>query len=113
MIIVLKMSRVVACMLLLVTMGACATPMSDRAAKVRIVHAASDVRGYTFLGQVVGSSVLTGVMRHQGVENAVNEVLEKAAAMGATHVLMPETKASYWTASENVRAEAYQAPNTP
>ncbi len=94
-------------------LAACATPLSDRAAKVRIVHSTEEVKGYTFLGQVVGSSAMTGVMRHQGMENAVNEVLDKAAAMGATHVLMPDKKASYWTFSENVRGEAYKAPDAP
>ena len=45
---------------------------------VRVVTA-EQVKGYEFLGTVTGSSSLSGVLQHTGYDNALNELLEKAA----------------------------------
>ena len=70
-----------------------------------------EVKGYKFLGVVQGSSMMSGVLRHSGYENAINEMLEKAAAKGATHVVLdPKSEPHYWTTNQYVRGEAYRAP---
>jgi hypothetical protein len=95
---------------LLMLLPGCATQLSSRAAMVRVVNAREEVRGYKFLGTVTGSSLMTGVMQQAGFESAMNEVLEKAARLGATHVYIdPKYESSYWTTSEHVRGEAYRA----
>jgi hypothetical protein len=106
------MSRIVFAIALLMLLSAgCATQLSTRAAMVRVVNAREEVRGYKFLGTVTGSSLMTGVMQQAGFENAMNEVLEKAARLGATHVYVdPKYESRYWTTSEHVRGEAYRAP---
>jgi hypothetical protein len=91
--------------------GACATEMSAAGAKVRIVRA-HDVVGYEFVGQVTGSSMLGGEARQLGFQNALNDMLDKAGAMGATHVVITYNPGPvYWTWSQTVRGEAYKAGN--
>jgi|SRR5215831_12428157 len=105
-----SLSRFVLAITLLALMSGCATTLSPRAAMVRVVNNREEVRGYKFLGTVTGSSVMTGVMKEAGFESALNEILEKAARLGATHVYIdPKYEAHYWATSQHVRGETYRA----
>ena len=87
---------------------ACATTMSERASRVQIITA-EQAKQYEFVSQLSSSSSLTGVARHTGYQNALNDVLDKAAAEGAQFiVLAPGSGASYWSSSEVVSASAYK-----
>lgn len=86
----------------------CATDMSDRASHVQIINQ-EQASHYQFVANITGSSTLTGIARHTGYQNAVNEVLDKAAEAGAQYVVIdPNSSPSYWTTSEVVRATAYK-----
>lgn len=74
------------------------------------VSGAEEVKSYKYLGVVESSSPLTGVARESGYRNALNDVMNKAADLGATHIVLDErSKPRYWTTSIIVRAEAYQS----
>ena len=93
--------------MLLVLIG-CATTMSDRASRIRMITA-EEANQYEYVGLIQGSSSLSGVARHTGYQNALNEVLDKAAAKGAEFVVLdPNCRPSYWTTSQIVRAEAFK-----
>ncbi len=82
--------------------------MSERASRVQIINQ-EQANQYQFVANVTGSSTLTGVARHTGYQNAINEVLDNAAEIGAQYVVIdPSSAASYWTTSEVVRATAYK-----
>jgi hypothetical protein len=64
---------------------------------------------YQFISNLASSSGLTGVARHTGYQNALNELLDKAAVEGADFVVLDQGSGpSYWTTSEVVRATAYK-----
>ena len=81
--------------------------MSERAAHVQIITA-EEAKQYEFVSQLSSSSSLTGVARHTGYQNALNDVLDKAAAEGAQFVVLDSRGPAYWTTSEVVRATAYK-----
>jgi hypothetical protein len=87
----------------------CATTLSPSASHVEMVPQERLGDGCSFLSNVMGSSSLTGVSRYTGFNNAVNEMIERAAQLGATHVVLdPTSEASYWTTSEIARGKAYR-----
>ncbi|TXL77515.1 DUF4156 domain-containing protein [Vineibacter terrae] len=91
-----------------VATSGCATSLSEAGARVQIVGP-DQVADYQYVGQVMGSSIQAGVARNQGYMNAVNELLEQAAAMGATHVVLTFNPGpAYWTWSQTVRGEAFR-----
>ena len=93
--------------MLLVLVG-CATTISDRASRIRIITA-EEAKQYDYVGIIQGSSVLSAVARHTGYQNALNEVLDEAAARGAEFVVLnPNNESSYWNTGQLVRAEAYK-----
>ena len=82
--------------------------MSDRASRIRIITA-EEAKQYDYVGLIQGSSSLSGVARHTGYQNALNEVLDEAAAKGAEFVVLdPNSTPSYWTTSQVIRAEAFK-----
>ena len=92
----------------LLSLFGCATTMSERASRIQVISA-EDAKQYEFVQNLSSSSSLTGVARHTGYQNALNDVLDKAAAAGAEFVVLdPHSGASYWTTSEVVRATAYK-----
>jgi len=93
--------------MLLVLVG-CATTMSDRASRIRIITA-EEAKQYEYVGIIQGYSSLSGVARHTGYQNALTQVLDEAAAMGAEFVVLnPNNESSYWNTGQLVRAEAYK-----
>lgn len=89
-------------------LAGCATAMSERASRVQVISA-SEAREYQFVANLSASSSLTGVARYTGYQNALNELLDKAAAAGAEFVVLdPKSGPSYWTTSEVVRGTAYK-----
>jgi hypothetical protein len=88
--------------------ASCATQLTERGARIKIISA-EEAKSYEYVGIVEGSSSLTGLARHTGYQNALNEVLDRAAAMGADFVVIGRDSAPrYWTTSEHVRGEAYK-----
>ncbi len=86
----------------------CATSMTDRASRIRIINA-DEAKQYEYIGLIQGSSSLSGVVRHTGYQNALNEVLDSAAAKGAEFIVLdPNSRPSYWTTSQVIRAEAFK-----
>ncbi len=89
-------------------LSGCATSMSERASHVQVISQ-EQAKQYQFVANVSASSTLTGVARYTGYQNAMNELLDKAANAGAQYVLIdPESAPSYWTTSEVIRATAYK-----
>jgi len=86
----------------------CATVMTKEAARIKIATP-EEVKGFEYLGMVEGSSSLSGIYRESGFRNSVNEALNKAAAIGATHLVLDKScSATYWASGQYVRAEAYK-----
>lgn len=86
----------------------CATTPSERASHVQIISP-EDAKQYDFVARVQASSSLTGVSRDIGYQNALNAVLDQAAAKGASFIVLDEnSKAKYWTSKEIVSASAYK-----
>ena len=81
----------------------CATTLSSSA--TRILDAdAKMVDGCTYVGEVHGSSGWGNLAASTGIENAKNEAREKAAALGATHILWTNVSGGY---SPYVSGRAY------
>lgn len=54
---------------------------------------------------------MTGVMRNEGFQSALNAAFNQAAKRGATNIVIdPSSEPYYWSTSEVVRAEAYKKP---
>ncbi|HEX7917118.1 hypothetical protein [Rudaea sp.] len=93
---------------LVLLLSACATTLTERASHIQIITS-DEAKQYQFVAQVSASSSLTGVARHTGYQNALNNVLDQAAAKGAQFIVLdPNSEPSYWTTSEVVRATAYK-----
>ena len=88
-------------------LSGCATTRSQTAAKVKDADERM-VAGCTFVGDVMGTSVLGGLSSSRGVENARTEAAEKAAKAGATHIVWGSVQGSMDGASANGRA--YRCP---
>lgn len=85
----------------------CATAPSPQASRVREASA-GQVQGCEFLGNVRGSSGLSGIFREAGYNNALNDLMENAAKLGATHVVVQHKDPSYWSSGQYLRGEAYR-----
>jgi hypothetical protein len=82
--------------------------MSERASHVQIISS-EEAKQYEFVSQLTSSSSLTGVARSTGYQNALNDVLDQAAAKGAEFIVLDSGSGpSYWATSEVVRASAYR-----
>ncbi|MCW0935796.1 hypothetical protein WKH27_02395 [Pantoea agglomerans] len=104
----MKLGRLGSVLVVITMLAGCATNMSERASRVQIISA-EDAKQYQFVANLTGTSTLTGVARHTGYQNALNEVLDKAATAGAQYVVLdPNSAPSYWTTSEVVRGTAYK-----
>jgi len=93
---------------LLLALTGCATNLSERASHVQIISD-DEAKQYEFVAQLTSSSSLTGIARKTGYQNALNDVLDQAAAKGADFIVLDErTGPAYWTTSEIVHAAAYR-----
>ena len=102
------MKALIATVALASSLTGCAGQMTERASRVRMAEAEA-VKECQFLGQVTGTSTLTGIARHSGYQNALNELLDEAAERGASHVMLSrDSRPAYWTFAQNVRGEAYR-----
>lgn len=72
----------------------CATTLSPAAAKIQPADH-SMVAECNYLGNVSGSSGWGNLAASVGMRNAKNEALDKAAAMGATHVVWMNITGGY------------------
>jgi hypothetical protein len=67
---------------------------------------AEQVQSCRYLDTVIGSSGLYGYFGSAGADNARSEAMERAQALGATHVVWQDRSASY--GSTSVAAKAYR-----
>lgn len=67
-------------------LSGCATGLSAAGGKVKEAEPKT-VEGCRYLGEVHGSSGWGNLAASTGIQNAKNEAIESAAALGATHVL--------------------------
>ena len=72
--------------LIITNLAACTTTLSSRASSV-ITADNSMVLDCKFLGETQGSSGWGNIAASQGMQNARNEAQEKAAELGATHIV--------------------------
>lgn len=72
----------------------CATTLSPSATKILDADAKM-VDGCTYVGDVHGSSGWGNLAASTGIQNAKNEAVEKAAALGATHILWTNISGGY------------------
>ena len=80
--------------ILLLLLNSCATTPSQSAAKIRDADM-NMVENCQFLGDVNGVSGWGNLAASVGVENAKNEAREKAASMGATHIVWSNVSGGY------------------
>lgn len=89
--------RIVMCMTALSCtffVSSCATTLSSAASRIQPADQ-STIAGCTFVGDVSGSSGWGNLAASQGMQNAKNEGLERAANMGATHVIWANIAGGY------------------
>ncbi len=102
-------ANAIALIALVVFAAGCATDLTQRGKMIKLATA-DEVKGYKYLGVVEASSALTGMARESGFRNALNEAMNKAAALGATHLVLDEkSQPRYWVTSIIVRGEAYRS----
>jgi len=87
----------------------CGTTLSATARRVQRMEQPK-ASGCENLGIVEGSSSLSGVSRSTGINNALHEMYESAAALGATHVSYEDKKGAYWSTGQHVQGTAYKCP---
>jgi len=84
----------------------CALPTSQRARSVTSADE-STVAGCAYLEDVTGWSGWGNLAQDAGMKNARNQARERAAELGATHVVWRGLAGGY---SPNVVARAYRCP---
>lgn len=86
----------------------CSTSLSDAGRKVIIVQSHEVVKDMEMLGIVEGSSSVTGARIRSGRVYAMNDALNKAAKLGATHFHVQQHSGHYMSWSVGVRGIAYR-----
>ncbi len=86
----------------------CSTSLTDKGKKVRVVESKEAVSTMEFISNVEGSSSLSGLWRHTGYNNALNECINEAGDLGASHIFIPKGRGGYWRWSQKVKGEAYK-----
>lgn len=90
----LKNSSQLASFLSLSILVGCATVPSDEALRVRDADE-TVVAGCRFLGQVQGSSGWGGLAASAGMENSKTEARQRAASLGASHIVWQAVTGGY------------------
>lgn len=71
-----------------------------------------DVKGYKPMGSIKSTVPLGGLFRHMTYQAALNNCLQKAEAMGATHFVPDEDSGpSFLSLTETAHGTAYMRPN--
>jgi len=99
---------IVALVVIALLLGGCAVAPSQAAAQVKEADA-SMVAGCELIGTVVGSSMIGGIVT-TGATNAMVEVREKAAALGATHIVFVSVDSGSTYSTGRAVARAYKCP---
>jgi len=104
------MRRIVSSLLIALALCACAssTAPSATARSVRDGDPATLNRECKLLGTVSGRSLFGGGSDEAKVQNAMNDAREKAAAMGATHIIFMTTDTSGMLTAGHASARAYR-----
>lgn len=89
-------------------LASCATTLSPTASRV-IQADEKMIADCKFLGQVEGSSGFGNIAATAGMTNARNQATERAAAMGATHILFTNVSGGY---SPSAQGRAYRCEKT-
>jgi len=103
----IKLGALFVFLILTIFLFSCATTPSPQASRIREASSAQ-VQRCEFLGNVKGSSGLSGIFREAGYENALNELYDNAAKLGATHVVVQHKDANYWASGQYLRGEAFK-----
>lgn len=85
------------------TLGACATGPGHYSGDV-IVSTAQATERCQILGELSGSSGLTGLFGLKGVDDIRHDLMRRAEAMGATHVVWGTSSVGYFNTTETARA---------
>lgn len=86
----------------------CTTALNNEAKEIIIVKNYDSVKNMKKLGITEGSSSRTGIQVKSGRKNALNEALNKAADLGASHYYIQEHWGHYMSWSVGVRGIAYK-----
>lgn len=89
-------------------LASCTTSLTNEAREIIIVKDYNIVKDMKNLGVTEGSSSRTGMQVKSGRKNALNEALNKAADLGATHYYIQEHWGHYMSWSVGVRGIAYR-----
>lgn len=85
------------------TLGACATAPDHYSGQVVVSNAQATER-CQILGELSGSSGLTGLFGMKGVDDIRHGLMRRAEAMGATHVVWGKSTVGYFNTTETARA---------
>ena len=89
----------------IILLPSCTTSPSIRAQAVSEADSYT-IRNCRYLGEVEGSSSHAGIASsYIGIPNAKNEAKDKAAALGATHIMWGTIEPNYWV---SVKGKAYK-----
>ncbi|MBC8107824.1 MAG: hypothetical protein H7Z14_14645 [Anaerolineae bacterium] len=100
------MNRFLLAMIGAFVFAGCAMPISSSATQVRDADESIGA-GWTYLGDVDGTSGWGNLAASTGAENANREAREKVAKLGATHVVWRQVAGGY---SPSVSGRAYRSP---
>lgn len=84
-------------------LGACATAPDHYSGQV-VVSTAQATERCEILGELSGSSGLTGLFGLKGVDDIRHGLMRRAEAMGATHVVWGPSTVGYFNTTETARA---------
>lgn len=103
------MKRLLLVLPIALVLPACVTvSLSPEGSQVRLTSNPEVVRGCSYIGQVQGTDHMNGGLAGQGAaeENAMREIRNRAAQMGANTVHLVTSKTGFSGAA--VRGEAYK-----
>lgn len=105
------MTRIVPFVLSAVLVGCAAPSVQYTEVKQGSVKPATPerVKACEYLDDIIGTSGWYGVFATQGAENARAETINKAASIGATHIVWHASTVGY--GSTSVGAKAYRCPD--
>jgi len=91
----------------LILAAGCATTMQTNSPQVTPATAAQ-IETCSYLDDLIGTSGMYGVFATRGADNALQDILVRAAAIGATHIVWTQTDAQHGSTSR--QAKAHRCP---